>query len=147
MFNERVRHVMARERLVVAAPQTSVREAARLMTESAATALLVVDSDRLTGIFTARDALRRVLASDRDAAATTLAEVMTPAPCTVSPDRLFGFALQLMQERGVRHLPVVEGQRPVGMVTARSVLDPEMEDFSCEALRREGFSTAGAPRT
>lgn len=147
MFNERVRHVMARERLVVAAPQTSVREAARLMTETAASALLVVDSDRLAGIFTARDALRRVLACDRDPGATPLSEVMTPAPCTVGPERLFGFALQLMQERGVRHLPVVDGQRAVGIVSARSVLDPEMEDFNCEALRREGFSSAGSPRS
>ncbi|CAD5375077.1 Putative signal-transduction protein with CBS domains [Rubrivivax sp. A210] len=146
MFNERVRHVMTRERLVVAPPQTSVRAAARLMAETASSALLVVDSEKLVGIFTARDALRRVIACDRDADATALDEVMTKSPLTVAPERLFGFALQVMQERGVRHLPVVEGQRAVGIVTARSVLDPEMEDFNCEALRREGFSTEGVPR-
>jgi CBS domain-containing protein len=147
MFNERVRRLMTREHLVTAAPHTSVREAARLMAEGGIGAVLVVDSEQLAGIFTSQDAVRRVLAAGRDAAATTLSEVMTPSPITVEPDRLFGYALQLMQERGVRHLPVVEGKRPVGIVTARGALDPEMEDFICEAIRRDEFRTTQAPPT
>ena len=64
---------------------------------------------------------------------------MTPSPLTVDPERSFGFALQLMHEHGFRHVPVVENDRPVGIVSARDALDPEMEDFICEAQRREGI--------
>ncbi len=141
MFNERVRRVMALEKLVTAPLQTTVREAARLMSEAGGGAVLVTDGGRLVGIFTSRDAALRVTAARRDADATTLADVMTGSPITVEPDRPFGYALQLMQQHHVRHLPVVEGGRPVGVVTARNAMDPEMEDFSCEAVRREGFST------
>jgi len=141
MFNERVRRMMAGERLMTAPLQTSVRDAARMMADAGGGVVLVMDGERLAGIFTSRDAAMRVLALGRDAAHTALAEVMTGAPITVEPDRPFGFALQLMQDYGVRHLPVVEGGKPIGVVTARNALDPELEDFSCEAVRREGFRT------
>lgn len=145
MFNERVRRVMIRETLVTASPQTSVREATQLMACNGCSALLVVDDEQLAGIFTAHDAVSRVLAAGRDAGSTPLAEVMTREPVTVEPDRPFGYALQLMQTRGVRRLPVVDGKRAVGIVTERGALDPEMEDFICEALRREGFRDEGPP--
>jgi CBS domain-containing protein len=139
MFNERVRRMMAGEHLMTAMLQTSARDAAKMMADAGGGVVLVMDGDRLAGIFTSRDAAMRVLAAGRDAALTSLADVMTGSPITVSPDQPFGYALQLMQMHGVRHLPVVENGRPVGVVTTRNALDPELEDFSCEAVRREGF--------
>ncbi len=139
MFNERVRRIMAGERLMTAHMKTTVREASRMMADAGGGVVLVLDGDRLAGIFTSRDALLRVLATGRDADSTMVSEVMTGTPVTVEPDRPFGTALKLMQQHGVRHLPVVEGGRPVGVVTARNALDPDLEDFTCEALRREGF--------
>ena len=64
---------------------------------------------------------------------------MTSAPMTVGPDRSFGYALQLMHEYGFRHVPVVENGKPVGMVSSRDALDPDMEDFVSEVRRREGI--------
>lgn len=139
MFSQRVKHVMEHRQLLVASPATCVSEAAQQMAGNDVGAVVVVESGAVVGIFTERDAVVRVLAAGRDAPATCLAEVMTPSPWTVGPEESFGHALQLMHAHGFRHVPVVEGGRAVGIVTARDALDPDMEEFVCEVQRREGI--------
>jgi CBS domain-containing protein len=139
MLSEPIRNVMERKRLVMAAPDTSVSAAARLMAANKVSAVMVVEGKRLVGIFTERDAVFRVIAERRDVETTRLAEVMTPAPVTVSPQESFGYALILMHENGFRHVPVVENGEPVGMVSARNALDPELEEFESEARRRKAI--------
>jgi CBS domain-containing protein len=139
MYNQPVSQVMRQEKCLTASPQTTVTEAAGLMAAGKVSALLVMLDETLTGIFTKSDAVVRVLARKRDPQTTTLAEVMTPSPWTVAPDKAFGYALRLMHEHRVRHIPVVEDGKPVGMVSARDALDPELEQFVVEARRREGF--------
>ncbi len=139
MFSLRIRSMLEREKMLTAAPELTVSEAARMMADSGIGAIVVVQDEALAGIFTERDAVFRVIAQGRDAKTTRLADVMTPSPITVDPDRTFGHALQLMHENGFRHVPVVEHGKPVGIVTARDALDPEMEEFVCEAQRREGI--------
>jgi CBS domain-containing protein len=136
MFDKPVRVVMQRRKLLKAPPQTLVSKAARLMAEKDVGALMVVDGERLVGIFTERDLVVRVVAVGRDADATPVAEVMTPAPRTVAPDKPFGLALLLMHEHGFRHLPVIEDGKLIGVVSARSAMDPELEEFASEAYRR-----------
>jgi len=116
-----------------------VADAARLMRRGNVGAILVVDQSRLIGIFTERDALFRVIACGRDPATVLLREVMTADPATVAPDETFGYALLLMHERGFRHVPVVREGRPVGVVSARHALDPELEEFAAEAARRRAI--------
>ncbi len=137
MFGLPIRSVMEPRKLVVASPQTSVREAARLMMDARVGAVLVVSEGRLVGIFTERDVVYRVMAADRDPRATPLGEVMTAQPKTLAPEESFGRALLVMHENGFRHVPVVEAGRPVGVVSARHALDPELEEFAAEARRRE----------
>lgn len=137
MFDQRIRSVMERKKLLTAPPDTSVREAAKLMTRRKAGAVLVVEGKRLVGIFTERDAVFRVMARGRDAQTTRLADVMTPAPHTLTPDASFGHALLVMHENGFRHIPVVENGEPIGMVTSRMALDPDLEEFISEAQRRK----------
>ena len=137
MFDLPIRSVMERKRILVAQPETSVREAARLMARKKVSAVMVAEKGRLIGIFTERDAVYRVIAKARDAGTTRLAEVMTPAPKTVAPDESFGYAMLMMHEHGFRHAPVVERGRPVGIVLARMALDPDVEDFVAEAQRRK----------
>jgi CBS domain-containing protein len=139
MYGQRVGDVMKRERLLTATPQATVSEAAGLMAGQRVSAVVVVDAGLLVGIFTERDAVFRVIAPGRDPLTTRLHEVMTPAPVTVDPERTFGHALQQMHANGVRHMPVVEDGRPVGIVTARDALDPELEEFVAEARRREAI--------
>jgi len=109
------------QRLVTMSPMTPVSTAAREMTERRIGAVLVVDEGQLRGIFTERDALTRVLASSRDPDTTRIAEVMTPNPDTISPDETVAYALSVMNERGYRHLPVVEGETLIGIVSIRDL--------------------------
>jgi len=99
-------------------PNASVKEAARQMRDRQFGAVLVAESgDRLVGIFTGRDAVARVLAEGLNAETTTLAEVMTPAPDTITPHATAIEALRLMQDAHCRHLPICEQGRVVGIVS------------------------------
>lgn len=137
MFGLPIGSVMERKRVLIAPPETTVSEAARLMARKKVSAVLVVQDERLVGIFTERDAVYRVIAKGLDPDNTRLAEVMTPDPTTVTPDESFGYAMLMMHEHGFRHAPVIENNRPVGIVSARNALDPELEEFEAEARRRK----------
>jgi CBS domain-containing protein len=137
MFGLPIGSVMERKKVLMAPPETSVAAAAKLMAKKKVSAVLVVDGGRLVGIFTERDAVYRVIAKGRDPSSTTLADVMTPDPNTVTPKESFGYAMLLMHEHGFRHAPVIENDRPVGIVSARNALDPELEEFEAEARRRK----------
>lgn len=140
MYEQRLREVMDKRRLVKAAPTMTVREAARLMAAKGVGAVMVLDGEQLVGVFTERDAVFRVLARERSADTTMLAEVMTPEPLTLGSNARFGTALALMHKNGFRHVPVVDDGRLVGVVMARQALDPDMEEFVVEARRREHFA-------
>ena len=117
-------------------PSASVSEATKLMRDKNLGALLVVRHGRLVGIFTERDALYRVLAEGLDPKATTLQEVMTANPMTLGPDRTYGHALLVMYEHGFRHIPVVEDGQPVGIISSRNAMDPDMEEFVWQERQR-----------
>ena len=136
MYSMRVKSVMERGKRLVAPPETTVAKAAKLMARKNVGAIMVVEGKRLVGIFTERDTVFRVVAEGRDVATTTIGEVMTREPITVGPDEIFGRALLLMHDNGFRHVPVVENGEPVGIVSSRSALDPDMEEFVSETQRR-----------
>jgi CBS domain-containing protein len=97
------------------------------MAEHRCGSVLVVDHDRLVGIFTGRDAVERVFAQGRDPDLTFLAEVMTAQPDTIGPNERVEDAIRRMDEFGYRHLPVVEGERAVGVLSVR---DLPIEDLA-----------------
>jgi CBS domain-containing protein len=136
MLSQPVRTIIGQHGFVTAPPSTTVRRAAELMAQGHVGAVVVVENDHLIGIFSERDAVFRVVARGLEPATTPLAQVMTPAPVTIEPDCSFGRAMAVMHEHGCRHLPVVENGRPIGIVSARNALDPELEDFVCEERRR-----------
>jgi CBS domain-containing protein len=137
MFSERVGSLMERENLLTAPPETTVSAAALLMARRKVGAVMVTRDEKLVGIFTERDVVFRVIALDLDVKSTLLADVMTPSPVTIDPDKSFGYALLLMHKNGFRHMPVTEDGKPVGMVSARHALDPDLEEFAAESRRRE----------
>lgn len=140
MPSRTLRAIVTGQRVVTATPEMSVEQAARLMHEHAIGALPVVQAGRLAGIFTERDALFRVLAEGLPAGKTTLAAVMTRDPHTIQADKPVRNALMMMHEGGYRHVPVVDGERLLGMVTARDALAPELDEFGAEMLNREHLS-------
>lgn len=137
MFNQRIRSVMEPHKVLTAPPDTSVSKAAEMMAKKNVGAVMVVENEHLIGIFTERDAVFRVIARGRDARSTLLSEVMTVAPQTVAPDKPFGYALLMMYENGFRHVPVIENGKPIGIVSSRNALDPDLEEFVSEAQRRK----------
>ncbi len=139
MFTQTVRTVMGRKKLLTAPPETTVRKAAELMASKKVGAIMVVKRKNLVGIFTERDALFSVIARGRNPETTQLADVMTASPQTIDPDKSFGYALLLMQEKGFRHLPVVEEGKLIGIVSVRNALDPDLEEFIHESQRRMQF--------
>jgi len=124
-----IRVIIENQEPVTASSNISVAAAARLMKQHRIGAILVTQKGKLTGIFTERDALFRVIAEGRDPEKTPVSEVMTSNPRTIEPDRPFGHALHLMYEGEFRHVPVVENGRPLGMVSARDALGPDLKQF------------------
>ena len=131
-----LRSIVANQPPAIAEKSVTVLEAAVLMKQQGKGALLVVEGTRLSGIFTERDALFRVIAAGRDPATTTLADVMTPQPQTMHPDEPFVKALRIMHKRGFRHLPVVEHGRPLGIVSARDALDDDLYELRVDLAQR-----------
>ena len=132
-----IRDVIAGRKAYTTSSRTSIADAARLMKEHAIGALMVVDAGKLVGICTERDVVFRVIAENKDPKSTRVASAMTPKPRSLEASRPLGHALHLMYEGGFRHVPVVEHGKPIGMVSARDALGPELAQFQEELGDRE----------
>jgi len=132
-----IRNIVQDQDILTAPSKTSVADAAHMMKQHKVGAILVVDEDQLVGIFTERDGLYRVVADQRDVRKTLLSEVMTANPQSIHPDEPFPRALHMMHTGGFRHVPVVENGTPIGIVSARDALGPELEDFVYALLRQD----------
>jgi CBS domain-containing protein len=101
-------------------PTMTVAEAATVMGERKIGSAMVMDGESVLGIFTERDIVR-ALGAHFDAAGHAVSEWMTADPMTVPPETPIEDALRTMLDRGFRHLPVVEGERIVGIVSMRDL--------------------------
>lgn len=109
------------KKVISASPQTSIRKAAQLMKKKHVSSLLIEDDSRLVGIITDRDFRTRVLA-EGIADSEFVAQVMTPAPMTIDINsRLHDAQLKMMSE-GVHHLPVMQDEETVGIITPSDIL-------------------------
>jgi CBS domain-containing protein len=133
-----IRNILADRPLITATQEMTVRAASRLMAEKRIGALLIVEGQTITGIFTERDVLTKVLAPARDPDTTRLSEVMVAGPLTIRDSKPLAHALQMMAEGGFRHVPVVDDAGvPVGMVSARDALGQDMVDLENDLKRME----------
>ena len=110
------------------APGAAVLEAIRLMAERHVGALLVMEGETLSGIVSERDYARKVILMGRSSAATPVRDIMTVAVVTVQPETPVEKCMQLMTERRVRHLPVIEAGRVVGMVSIGDLVKAVIAD-------------------
>ena len=117
----------SRKQVLRLAPQATVRDAARVMTRAGCGSVLVMDPpDVLLGILTERDLMTRVLARGLNPDTATVREVMTPSPVCIPPETKVSDAVVLMLEKGFRHLPVVSGQKILGVFSSRDALPREI---------------------
>lgn len=102
---------------IVCSAQATVRHAAEMMRDRRISSLGVVEEGRFVGLVTTRDLASRVVAEGLDPATTPVSAIMTPGPFSLTEDALGSDVLNLMLEHRVGHLPVVDGERLVGIVT------------------------------
>lgn len=111
-----IREVMTKDPITMPS-STSATEAARAMRDSDVGNILVYDNDQLTGILTDRDIAVRVVAEGQDPNNVNIGDIATKGVQTLSPDDEVGDAIKLMKDSAVRRVPIVEGNRPVGIVS------------------------------
>ncbi|GAB4075581.1 DUF294 nucleotidyltransferase-like domain-containing protein [Nostocoides australiense] len=112
---------LARKAPITVSVHANVREAAQVMSDAGVSSLLVMDGERLAGIITDRDLRNRVLAAGRDGT-TPLAEVMSANPVTARADGLAFEAMLEMVARNIHHLPLMDGDRAIGVVTTTDLM-------------------------
>jgi len=115
-------------------PDATVLDAARLMNDRRIGSVLVVEDDRVVGIFTERDVLVRVVAAKRDPATTNLIDVMTTPVACATPNTRTDELRSVMREKRIRHIPVVDDGRLLGIVSIGDVNQVD-SDVQAETIR------------
>jgi CBS domain-containing protein len=108
---------------VVVAPTDTVYRSLQLMAENNVGAVMVSDGSRMVGIFTERDYCRKVILMGRSSLNTPIQEIMTQKMITVRPDQPLEECLELMTKYHIRHLPVQDGDKLIGLVSMRDVME------------------------
>jgi CBS domain-containing protein len=123
-------------RVVSITPEQTVLEAIKVLAAEDIGAAIVMTGDRLAGIFSERDYTRKVILKGRSSDSTRVEEIMTPNVIVVSPRTKARECMALMTEKNIRHLPVVEEGRVIGMVSIRDIVSDIIadQDFTIEQL-------------
>lgn len=136
-----VEHILKNKPAVVySVPQdVSVLNALKIMMEKNISALLVIENDQLLGIFTERDYARKIILQGKSSKDTPIHEVMTKNPHTITPGEAIDHCMQLMTNNHYRHLPVLEKNRVVGMLSIGDLLKHIIEDQKQTIRQLEGY--------
>jgi CBS domain-containing protein len=123
-------------RVVSVTPEQSVLDAIKVLATEDIGAAIVMSGGRLAGIFSERDYTRKIVLKGRSSDATRVQEVMTANVIVVSPRTRTRECMQLMSEKNIRHLPVVDDGRVIGMVSIRDIVSDIIadQDFTIEQL-------------
>ena len=117
----------------------NVMEVVREMVARNIGAVPVLCDGKLAGIFSERDLMHRIVVDHRDPHATTVGDVMTPDPQTVSPDEDLEICLRLMRQHGFRHLPICADGKLVGVVSLRDILLRDLSDKDDEVRMMRAY--------
>lgn len=125
-----VKHLLdAKGRHVISvAPDTSVLDAIKLMADKTVGSLVVMEAGELCGIFTERDYARKVIIKGRASESTQVADIMTADVLTTSSAQTIDNCLKLMTEKCIRHLPVVDDNRVIGMISVADLVQAIVAD-------------------
>jgi len=124
-------------------PERSVLDALRLMAEKKIGAVLVVRDERPVGILSERDYARKVVLLDRTSEATRVEEIMSPDPVCVRPDQTVEDCMAVMTARRFRHLPVVEDDRVIGLISIGDVVKRRIAEAEFEARAMREYIATG----
>jgi CBS domain-containing protein len=109
-------------------PEASVLDALKLMAEKNIGAVVVLEGDRLIGIFSERDYARKIILEGKTSRETVVKDIMTPEPACVHADMTMEECMVVMTDKRIRHLPVIEGERLVGLISIGDVVKAVISD-------------------
>ena len=135
-----VPNVVTRKQVATVVVEDTAFQAAKLMADKHIAALVVVDGEgKIIGIVTERDMTQRIIAAGLDGKTTPVKNIMTENPDTLSPDDSAGDALELMQTRNYRHLPVTENGKCITVVSIRDLYASVKEALEEDIRETEAF--------
>src|SRR5258708_224021 len=109
-------------------PGVTVFQAIQIMCEKNIGGVLITDNSKLVGIFTERDYARKLILKGKSSKDTLIKELMTENPITVSLESSIDECMQIMSSKRIRHLPVVDQEKPIGMISIGDVVRHIMEE-------------------
>jgi len=118
-------------------------EALELMAEKNIGALLVMEDNRLVGVFSERDYARKVILKGRSSKNTVVRDLMTNSPVTVTPDRTIADCMMMMNNNHVRHLPVLDGNVLMGVVSIGDIVHSIISEQESTIQELESYITEG----
>ena len=122
-------------------PDATVYEALQLLAEKNVGALVVVEGDKVCGIMSERDYARKIILVDRDSRSTLVREIMTAEVRTVTRNETVSECMSAMTEHHIRHLPVVEDERLVGLISVGDVVKSVMAEQAFLIQQLEQYIT------
>ncbi|MBC6109203.1 CBS domain-containing protein [Pedobacter fastidiosus] len=119
-----VKHLLdtKQARIISVTENISVLDALKVMTDKNISAVLVMENDKLSGIFTERDYARKIILHGKSSKDTLISEAMTANPITISLSDTIDYCMELMTDKHIRHLPIVENNEVKGMVSIGDVV-------------------------
>lgn len=129
---KKLREIMRVGFLFVVQREAMVREAVRVMTANNVGIVLVLEGERLVGVFSERDVVRRVVDRGLDPDVTPVGDVMTTEIVVGDPDEDYQSAMRKIDQANIRHLPIVKGDRLVSMLSIRDLMRVDMERMTEE---------------
>jgi CBS domain-containing protein len=124
--------------------EETVLDALKLMAEKNIGAVLVIDNDELTGIFSERDYARKIVLKGRHSDDTLVRDVMTPNVITIEPEQRLEDCMQIMSDKHIRHLPVMESGKLIGIISINDVVTAIMRDQKTRIDSLESY-ISGSP--
>jgi len=124
-------------------PDTTVYDALRLMAEKEIGAVLVLEGDQLVGVLSERDYARQVVLKGKTSKETPVHEIMTARVVYVRPDQTVEGCMALMTDKHVRHLPVIEGGKLVGLLSIGDVVKTVISEKQFLIEQLENYITNG----
>jgi CBS domain-containing protein len=125
--------------VISVAPDLSVFDAIKLMADRLVGSLLVMNDEELRGIVTERDYARKVIIKGRSSETTRVSEIMSTEVLTTSSSQTVNQCMELMTERRIRHLPVVEDNHVIGMISIGDLVQAIIADQQEEIEQLESY--------
>ena len=127
---EKIRNILQskKQSIISVNPKNTVYEALEVMVQKNVGSILIMDEDEFAGIFTERDYARKLILQGKSSKETLIGEIMTLNPVTITPDFSIEDCMHLMTDKFIRHLPVIENNKLIGIISIGDLVKSIIEE-------------------